>query len=73
MCEIGAFTVSDALGLLVELSSQAVKKYPTPVPPLTGSSTPIVPVNAPELIHIVNGEVSEAVPDATPPKYTVAG
>ncbi len=70
---MGAFIVSDALGLLVELSFHVVKKYPIPVPPLTGSSMPIVPVEAPEFTQIVNGEASEAVPDATPPRYTVVG
>ncbi len=65
--------MSAVLGLLVELSFQVVKKYPIPVPPLTGSSMRIVPVVAPEFIQMVNGEVSEAVPDATPPRYTVVG
>lgn len=72
-CETGAFIVSDVLGLLDELSSQIVKKYPIPDPPLIGSSTPIVPVDVAELIQIVKGELSEAVPDATPPRYTVVG
>ena len=70
---MGLFRVSDVLGLLAELSSQVVKKYPTPAPPLIGSSTPMVPVDAPELIHIVKSELSEAVPDATPPRYTAVG
>ena len=73
MCETGPFIVSDTRGLAVELSSQFVKKYPTPAPPLTGSSTPIVPVDAPALIHIVNGSRSDPVPEATPPRKTVDG
>jgi hypothetical protein len=65
--------LSEVLGLLVELSSQFLKKYPVPGPPLTVPSTPIVPVEAPELSHNVNGEVSVAVPEDTPPRKTAVG
>ncbi len=53
---------------MVELSSQLVKKYPTPEPPLIGVSMPIVPVDAPEFIQRANGVASEAIPEETPPR-----
>ncbi len=60
--------LSEDLGLLVELSSQLVKKYPVLGPPLIVASIPIVPVDAPEFIQRVKGVASEAIPEETPPR-----
>ncbi len=69
----GALTVTDDLGLLVELSLHEVKKYPVPGPPFMVLSTPMVPVEEPELSHAVNGAVFDAVPEDAPFKYTAVG
>ncbi len=66
VCVNAEVKVSWARGLLVELSSHWMKKYPVPGPPLTVRSIPIVPVDAPEFNQIVNGVASEAVPDDEP-------
>jgi hypothetical protein len=69
----GALTVRDDLGLLVELSLHEVKKYPVPGPPLMVLSTPMVPVEEPELSHAEKGAVSDEVPEDAPFKYTAVG
>ncbi len=65
--------LTPVLGLLVELSSHCVKKYPTLGPPLIVRSTPIVPVLVPELSHKLNGVASDAVPEDTPARYMAVG
>jgi hypothetical protein len=73
VCVNAEVIVSGARGLLVELSSHWMKKYPVPGPPLTVRSIPTVPVDVPEFNQIVNGAASEAVPDDELARNTAVG